>query len=276
MSRSANIRIARNTIVIYIRMAVTILVGLVTSRLVLQALGASDVGIYSAVGSTVALIAFITGALTATTVRFMNFEMGKAGGDTNRMFNICHVIHIGGALVLFLLLESIGLWYIHNYLNVPPGKETDAMFVFQVSTVVACLGIANVPFQSLFTVHERFGTVALVTLIFGGKGFGHGEWMMYNLLSGSLLFGAFFMATDYATSPVTMKGQLLFGAGCGLLTVLIRYFGGFPEGTTYAILIMNLCTWAIDKAFRRHPFGVTKGDLMLKKAQAVIAKEEKR
>ena len=104
MATSANIRIARNTIVIYIRMAVTILVGLITSRLVLQALGASDVGIYSAVGSTVALIAFITGALTATTVRFMNFEMGKAGGDTNRMFNICHVIHIGGAGVLFLLL----------------------------------------------------------------------------------------------------------------------------------------------------------------------------
>ena len=165
MPSSANIRIARNTVVIYIRMAVTILVGLITSRLVLQALGASDVGIYSAVGSTVALIAFITGALTATTVRFMNFEMGRADGDTNRMFKICHVIHIGGALVLFLLLESIGLWYIHHHLNVPPGKEADAMFVFQVSTVVACLGIANVPFQSLFNVHERFATVAVVDIV---------------------------------------------------------------------------------------------------------------
>ena len=162
---SANIRIARNTAVIYVRMVVTILVGIITSRLVLQALGASDVGIYSAVGSTVALISFITGALTATTVRFMNFEMGKADGDANRMFNICHVIHIGGALVLFLLLESIGLWYMHTYLNVPPGKEGDAMFVFQVSTVVACLGIANVPFQSLFNVHERFATVAIVDIV---------------------------------------------------------------------------------------------------------------
>ena len=96
-------------------MAVTILVGLVTSRLVLQALGASDVGIYSAVGSTVALIAFITGALTATTVRFMNFEMGRADGDTNRMFNICHVIHLCGAALLFILLETIGLWYIREW-----------------------------------------------------------------------------------------------------------------------------------------------------------------
>lgn len=165
MPASANIRIARNTVVIYIRMAVTILVGIITSRLVLQALGASDVGIYSAVGSTVALVSFITGALTATTVRFMNIEMGKPGGNTNRMFNICHVIHIGGALLLLVLLESIGLWYIHMHLNVPPGKEADAMFVFQISTLVACLGIANVPFQSLFTVHERFATVAVVDIV---------------------------------------------------------------------------------------------------------------
>jgi O-antigen/teichoic acid export membrane protein len=81
------------------------------------------------------------------------------------MFNICHVLHIGGALVLFLLLESVGLWYIHTHLNVPPGKESDAMFVFQVSTIVACLSIANVPFQSLFTVHERFATVAVVDVL---------------------------------------------------------------------------------------------------------------
>ena len=165
MPSSAHIRIARNTVVIYIRMAVTIVVGLITSRLVLQALGASDVGIYSTVGSAVALVSFITAALTATTVRFMNIETGRPGGDANRMFNICHVIHIGGALLLLLILETVGLWYIHRYLNVPPGKEADAMFVFQVSTLVACLGIANVPFQSLFTVHERFGTVALVDIV---------------------------------------------------------------------------------------------------------------
>ena len=100
--------------------------------------------------------------------------------------------------------------------------------------------------------------------------------MLYNLFSGGVLFGACFMATDYATSPVTLKGQLVFGAGCGLLTVLIRYFGGYPEGTTYAILIMNLCTWAIDKGFRRHQFGVTKADIVLQKAQELAEKEARR
>ena len=145
MANDSDIRIVKNTVIIYIRMAITIIVGLITSRLVLQALGASDVGIYSAVGSTVALVGIISAALTGTTVRFMNIEMGKPDGNPNKMFNVCHTIHLGGAALILIILESIGLWYINTKLNVPPGKETDAMFVFQVSTVVACLGIANVP-----------------------------------------------------------------------------------------------------------------------------------
>lgn len=165
MPQRSDIRIAKNTVIIYIRMAITIVVGLITSRLVLQALGASDVGIYSAVGSTVALVGVITSALAATTIRFMNIEMGKADGQPDRMFNICHTVHLGGAALILLILETIGIWYIRTKLNVPPGKEADAMFVFQVSTIVACLGIANVPFQSLFTVHEKFGIVAIVDIV---------------------------------------------------------------------------------------------------------------
>lgn len=164
MPRNSDIRIVKNTAIIYIRMVVTILVGLITSRLVLQALGASDVGLYSAVGSAVALVGVISGALSGTTVRYMNIEMGKPDGDPNRMFNICHTIHLGGAVLILLILESIGIWYIYTKLNIPPGKEADAMFVFQVSTIVACLGIANVPFSSLFNVHEQFGTTAIVDI----------------------------------------------------------------------------------------------------------------
>ena len=117
------------------------------------------------------------------------------------------------------------------------------------------------------------GTVAVLCLIFGHEGYGNVDWMLYNLMSGGLMLGAIFMATDYATSPVTLNGQLLYGVGCGALTVLIRYFGGFPEGVTYAILIMNLCTWAIDKGFHRHQFGVTKEDIAAEKAAKKAAKE---
>ncbi len=116
------------------------------------------------------------------------------------------------------------------------------------------------------------GTVFLLTLIFG-RGGDHLSFALYNVLSGSMLFAAIFMATDYCTSPVTANGQLLFGFGCGAITVLIRYFGGFPEGSTYAVLIMNLCTWAIDKGFHRHQFGVSKEDIAKEKAAAKAAKE---
>ncbi len=117
------------------------------------------------------------------------------------------------------------------------------------------------------------GTVAVLCLVFGKEGYGNVEWMLYNIMAGGLVMGAIFMATDYATSPVTLNGQLLYGAGCGALTVLIRYFGGFPEGVTYAILIMNLCTWAIDKGFHRHQFGVSKEDIAAEKAAKKAAKE---
>ena len=120
---------------------------------------------------------------------------------------------------------------------------------------------------------STLGTVAVLTLVFGHEGYGNVEWMLYNLMAGGIMLGAFFMATDYVTSPVTLNGQLLFGFGVGALTVLIRYFGGFPEGVTYAILIMNLCTWAIDKAFRRHQFGVSKEDIAAEKAAKKAAKE---
>ena len=115
------------------------------------------------------------------------------------------------------------------------------------------------------------GTVAVLTLAFGKSGYSNFDWMMCNLLTGGLFLGAIFMATDYSSSPVTLNGQLLYGFGCGALTVLIRYFGGFPEGVTFAILIMNLCAWAIDKGTRGRQFGVSKAEL---KAAKKAAKKE--
>ena len=116
------------------------------------------------------------------------------------------------------------------------------------------------------------GSVFVLTLIFGRNG-DHLNFAIENVLTGALLLVAVFMATDYATSPVTLNGQLLYGFGCGVITVLIRYFGGYPEGVTYAILLMNLCTWAIDKAFHRHQFGVSKEDIAAEKAAKKAAKE---
>ena len=81
-------------------------------------------------------------------------------------------------------------------------------------------------------------------------------WMGSHLLSGGLMLGAWFMATDYVTSPVTGWGQILYGVGCGCITVLIRYFGSYPEGVSYAILMMNACVVLLDKVGRPRRFGL--------------------
>ena len=102
------------------------------------------------------------------------------------------------------------------------------------------------------------GTVAVLTLVFH-KTDAPLSWMCYSLFSGGLMLGAIFMATDYVTSPVTKKGQIIYGVGCGILTVLLRYFGIFPEGVTYAILLMNLCVWVIDRYTAPRVYGHRKG-----------------
>ena len=102
------------------------------------------------------------------------------------------------------------------------------------------------------------GTAAALSLVFSGDGYSGIEWMLYNICSGGLLLGAIFMATDYSTSPATPKGRIFYGIGCGVLTVILRRFGTYTEGVTFAILTMNLFSWAIDKACRRVPFGTVK------------------
>ena len=99
------------------------------------------------------------------------------------------------------------------------------------------------------------GTVALLSWIFGGtEGLFSGD-PLFHILSGGLILGAFFMATDMVTTPITFKGRLIFGFGCGLITVIIRLWGGYPEGVSYSILLMNLTTPLLNKYTKPKIFG---------------------
>lgn len=102
------------------------------------------------------------------------------------------------------------------------------------------------------------GTVAVLAFAFPLGGADRLDWMLCQLLSGGLMLGAIFMATDYTTSPVTHAGQIGFGIGCGVLTILFRYFGTYPEGVSYAILIMNCCVGFFDKLGIPKCFGTAK------------------
>lgn len=146
----------------YIRLITTMVIGLYVSRLAIALLGVSDYGLFSVVGGVLAMFTFISGSLASATSRFFNIEMGKKGGDVNASFNINLVLHCAMAAIVLLLAESIGMWYIYHHLNVEPGKLDDAVFVYQVSILTACLGIVNTPYQSLLTAHEKFGFLAMV------------------------------------------------------------------------------------------------------------------
>ena len=100
-------------------------------------------------------------------------------------------------------------------------------------------------------------TFVVFIVLFGGRGFDF-DFIAAHLAGGGLMLGAFFMATDYVTSPVTKPGRIIYGIGCGVVTVMIRYFGGYNEGVSYAILVMNACVVLLDRIGRPVKFGAPK------------------
>ena len=127
----------------------------------------------------------------------------------------------------------------------------------EVSSVLLIIGGVYLLVRKVITWHipvSFIATVAALTYLFPRSG-DSATFMIYEVLSGGLLLGAFFMATDYTTSPVAPAGRIVYGIGCGAITVLIRYFGGYPEGVSFAILIMNLLVWYLDRAFMPKRFG---------------------
>lgn len=149
----------------YTRLIITTIIGLLTSRFVLQALGASDYGLYSVVGGIITMLGVINIAMHTTTRRYINVEMGKLDGNMNRIFNISRILHYGFAVFILLLAETLGMYYIYNYLNVAPEKFNDAIFVFQVSTIAAAISIINIPYQALLQAFEKFTQVAIFDII---------------------------------------------------------------------------------------------------------------
>lgn len=130
----------------------------------------------------------------------------------------------------------------------------------ETSAVLLLIGFAYLVIRKVLTPRipiAYLGTVAVLAFLFP-MGNGRIDWMMAQLFSGGLMLGALFMATDYVTSPVTKLGQILFGVGCGVITILIRYFGGYSEGVSYAILIMNACVVLLDKVGHPVRFGAPK------------------
>ena len=127
----------------------------------------------------------------------------------------------------------------------------------ETSALLLLIGFVYLLLRKVITARiplAYIGTVAVLTFLFP-MGNDRLTWMAAHLFGGGLMLGAIFMATDYVTSPVTRLGQVVYGIGCGVLTVMIRYFGGYNEGVSYAILVMNCCTVLLDRIGRPTKFG---------------------
>ncbi len=160
-------RIAKNTLMLYVRMLILMLVGLYTSRVVLAALGENDFGIYNVVGGVVAMFTIISGALNSAVQRFITFEMGKEDGDLNKVYSTAVTIQLILALVVVILAEPAGLWFIENKMTIDPSRIPAAKRVLQFSLLAFVVNLMSVPQMASITAHEKMSAYALIGLLDG-------------------------------------------------------------------------------------------------------------
>lgn len=164
--QSNNKIIAKNTIFLYARMLVSTLVSLYTSRVVLQVLGVEDYGVYGVVGGIVGMFSFLNSAMAGATSRFLTFELGR--GDKDRLkttFSSALIVHVGIALVIFFLADSVGLWFLHHKLVIPDGRMDAANWVLQCSIISMFFTVTQVPYNATIISHEKMEVYAYVELL---------------------------------------------------------------------------------------------------------------
>ena len=161
-----NLRIAKNTFLLYVRMIVIMLVSLYTSRVVLSNLGVDDYGIYNVVGGVVAMFSFVNGAMTGVTQRYITFALGK--GNQKQLsiaFNTSLQIHFLIALLIFVLAETVGLWFLKTKMNIPESREVAAFVVYQCSILSTLVLIMSVPYNAIIVAHERMSAFAYISIV---------------------------------------------------------------------------------------------------------------
>lgn len=161
-----NKRIAKNTMLLYVRMLFIMAVQLYTSRVVLNTLGVVDYGLYNVVGGIVTMFAFLNSAMVTSTQRYITFELGK--GNMQRLkevFTACVQIHVLISLVIVILGETVGLWFLYEKMVIPEERFTAAMWVYQLSILTMVISVMSVPYNSDIVAHEQMGVFAAISVV---------------------------------------------------------------------------------------------------------------
>lgn len=161
-----NKRIAKNTLLLYVRMLFGMLVSLYTSRVILQTLGVEDYGVYNVVGGVITMFTFLNGAMSSATSRYITFEIGKGNMEQlKKVFSTSLQIHAIIALLIVILGETVGLWFLMNELVIPDGRMDAAMWVYQCSIVSCVVGIMSVPYNADIIAHEKMSAFAYISVL---------------------------------------------------------------------------------------------------------------
>lgn len=165
MSQSRSSTVINNTLFLYIRSLLTMIIGIYTSRVLLAALGVDDYGIYNLVAGIVAMFASLKGVFASSIQRFLNYAKGEEDEEQeNKIFNLSLLIHLGLAVIFGLIVEIVGNWFIIEKLNIPQGSVDIALFVFHFSVITTVITIASIPFDAVVIANERFKYFAWLTL----------------------------------------------------------------------------------------------------------------
>ncbi|MCM1372622.1 MAG: lipopolysaccharide biosynthesis protein [Bacteroides sp.] len=163
---SNNKRIAKNTLLLYVRMILTMGITLFTSRVILQVLGIEDYGIYNLVGGVIAMFGFVSSSLSTATQRFITFELGKGPeANTKSVFSTCLLLHILIALIIATIADVAGTWFIANKLVIPSDRLSAAIWVFQFCILSTIVMIISVPFNAEIVAHERMSAFAMISIV---------------------------------------------------------------------------------------------------------------
>lgn len=161
-----NKRIAKNTLMLYIRMLITMAVSLFTVRVLLQALGVVDYGIYNVVGGLITFMSFLTATMSSATQRYLSFSLGKKDKkEFGQLFSMNILIYLLLAIIVVVLAETIGLWFLNNYLNIPENRFSAANYVYQFSLLTFVIYLLTIPYHSAILAEEKMNVYAYVSIL---------------------------------------------------------------------------------------------------------------
>lgn len=184
-------RIAKNTLMLYVRMLFMMFLGLFTSRIVLSALGENDFGVYNVVGGVVAMFTIISGALNSAVSRFITFEMGKGeGAQLNKVYSTAVTIQLILALIIIVLAEPAGLWFIGNKMTIDPSRIPAARWVLQFSLLAFVINLMSVPQMASITAHEKMSAYAWIGILDGLLRFGTALLILHSAHDRLVLYSA--------------------------------------------------------------------------------------